>query len=1212
MKRFLLFIILLLPFALYGDKNGIWEIPSVSLKALAKDLYSSGDYWGAINKLETYLVKHQNDKEARELLGKCYLEVGRESFQKGNYVEAIALLKKSIKNLPDNPESWYLLGVSLLKIEHYDESIEALEKVRQLKPDYRDVKKLLVKLYLKRGKEEFKYGHYEKSINYLIKILPLQPDNYEALFYLGLDYYNSGKLEKAFSYFSQSVKDKKFELYSNFYMGFIQYQLSAYKKAIPYFLKSMNGDLKEKSKYYLSRCYYNIAVSDYQKKNFKESETYFLKVLSLYPQHVDAHFGLALVYFNTEKYFKAAEHLENVKKLKGNYRNTYQLLAETYFRIAQNFIDKGKLKEAEKYFTLCYKNDPERGDAYYNLAEIYYKWKKYDKALEFYERSIDKKYRIVDSTYKIGEIYYVLKKYEKSVTYLEKVYAWKKKYLKTVTYLWTAYRTLGNRAFTGKNYTDSEAYYAKSLFYNPQQPLIRYRYAVSLYQNGKYMDSFSQLLTLVKQKKTKFDKFWSYLFRSSLNAGKDYFARGYYHRAIQVLEKHLAFFPGSIEAKYYAGLSYLSLNDFDNAIKYLSDVVKKQPDYKDAKIKLSLAYKNKGKNLFGKGKYAEAERNFYLALIYNPEDIEARYFYGWSLLKQKKYWKSIVQLEKVIKKDKNYKDIKLLLAKAYLNIANPLFEKKKYSEVIPLYKRVIKLFPDDPDTNLKLGISLFHTGKLDEALNFLQKAYKLGASYLYTNYYLGEIYFWKKEYLKAYPYLTAVYEKKPDFMKVKDHYAKTTYQIGRIKEKEGAYEDAIAMYMNSYNLFPTNFKYTLAVARVAAKMNDLKTAIEFYERLVTNFKWYYKAHIPLATLYLKTGEFEKILALLLPDYKIKDPEFQASRIKILLETYRKYSESLFRKGEYDKALRIVKKGLKFFPGDIRLSLTHAKILAGMKKYRKSLSLVRKLFARNKKIKEDAIKVFLLIGKNAENDGKYRIAIRALKYAYKISPDNEDVLFYLAYAYYETGKYLKAFKFLEKLHSINPGHPYLIELAKDTSREAMKKLIKGGQEKEILSFFNRAIKLVQGYGELYYLIGEFYYQKGKDEKALTYLKRCEELEGKDYKNLRKYMADIYFSLAKESYNKKDLNSTLNYLSLSLKYVKENPEVFLMLARLYKDEGNDIMAKDYLGRALLLNPDLLKKKEVENLGYSLGITSETRWKKFLRGIGVKKWPEPVTGN
>ncbi len=1185
----------------------IWQLPNVSDKELAVDLYRSGDYWGAINKLEAYLLKHPDDNEAKKLLGDSYFEVAKQSFQQKNYVESIQLFKKSLKYNEKNPEAWYLMGLAYREQGRKDDAIGALERARAISGDYKDTSRLLVDLYLERGKEEYKYGHYSKSSEYLTRALKIQPDNLEVHFYLGLDYYFLKKWDLARRHLTESLKSDKFALYSNFYLGFIAYQLGQFEKAVPYFLKSEQGELKDKSRYYLSLCYYNIATKAYNDKDYEKARVYYGKVLELYPDHVDAHLGLALVYFNTEKYFKAAEHLEKIKKLKGNYRNTYALLGEVYFRIAKGFLKKGKLKEAEKYFTLCYRNDVNRGDAYYNLAEIYYKWKKYGKAIDFYEKSIARKYRIVDSTYKVGEIYFITGEYKKAIRELEQVYGWKKNYHRTVYYLWVAYKRLGEKYYRAKNYTDAEFYLSKSLFYNPNQPGIRFKYAVSLYNNKKFYAAFEELKKLMKEKQTKFDGFWSYLYRASLKAGISFYEARDYTRAIDVLKEHINYFPKSVDGHYYLGLAYNRVGEFQLAIDHLRFVIKEKGRYKDSYKEISYAYREAGKKFFADGDFEKARKYLRNALIYNTGDLEARYYYGWSLLKLGMYKKAVKELEDVYGKDSNFRRVRYLLAKAYSLIADPLFTAGKYRYAAKLYKRLVELYPENPDFNMKYGLSLFHSGKYDEAVDYLKKAVTFGADYLTCNYYIGEIYYIKHQYKRAYSYFMSVYQKKHTFKNVKERFAEVSYILGEQYEKDGDLNSAVEMYMNAYNLFPDKFRYILAAARTLKALGDNENSIKLYERLVGKFPGYKAAYIDLAELYLKTGRFEDCIALLEKTKKIKNEKLRRKKWLLLQIAYVKYTDYLVGHGNFEKAVQVAKKGLKIFPRDQDLMLLMARSYVQLGKFDRAMRILGRINSR--RYRDKLYRLYLELGKKAMDEGNFSVSIKALKKAYGLKVTG-DVIFYLAYGYDKMNDLDRAYHYLKELHRKFPHYPFISDLAREVIGKKLELLIKNERYREAERFFSEAREILPTYGYMYYLMGKMYYDMKKYDLAISYLKTCEKYEGSDFKQLSKLLSDSYLALAKASYKKGKLTDSLNYLSRSLKYSKENPEAYILMARIYRDQNNELMARDYLGRAILLNPAIARSGDVEKLGYSLGITNSTDWKKFMQEIGVRGWPSAVT--
>ncbi len=106
----------------------------------------------------------------------------------------------------------------------------------------------------------------------------------------------------------------------------------------------------------------------------------------------------------------------------------------------------------------------------------------------------------------------------------------------------------------------------------------------------------------------------------------------------------------------------------------------------------------KGNELFEQGKYDEANNYYQDAKLDRPTDPIIDYNIANTLYEKKKYEEALKLYDEVLKNS----DDPLLQAKAYYNMGNALYRLNKLPESILAYKEALKLNPDDEDAKYNL------------------------------------------------------------------------------------------------------------------------------------------------------------------------------------------------------------------------------------------------------------------------------------------------------------------------------------------------------------------------------------------------------------------------------------------------------------------------------------------------------------------------------
>jgi tetratricopeptide (TPR) repeat protein len=156
------------------------------------------------------------------------------------------------------------------------------------------------------------------------------------------------------------------------------------------------------------------------------------------------------------------------------------------------------------------------------------------------------------------------------------------------------------------------------------------------------------------------------------------------------------------------------------------------------------AQAKKGTELYGEGKYKEAEAAFRDALKGNPSDIPNRYYLGLSILLQNRYGEALDIFLKV-KQSQDKADqrtrsavpddyqINLAMARARLGL-------NQYADAWKNLEQARTINPSS-DVFVYRGVYYLQQEKLQEAIKELERAISLDAKNAYAYYYAGLAYY---------------------------------------------------------------------------------------------------------------------------------------------------------------------------------------------------------------------------------------------------------------------------------------------------------------------------------------------------------------------------------------------------------------------------------------------------------------------------------------
>ena len=202
---------------------------------------------------------------------------------------------------------------------------------------------------------------------------------------------------------------------------------------------------------------------------------------------------------------------------------------------------------------------------------------------------------------------------------------------------------------------------------------------------------------------------------------------------------------GSAEGLYATGLRYIGLENFERALFYFVETVKRNPNNSDAYFQIGYCKARLGSyedaigayqqavrikprdgdahnNLCASygmvGRYEEAIESCQRAIQLRPGVAEAYNNLGWSYYKQNQYAKAIESCKQAIR-------LKPDFAMAHYNLGNSYSALKSYERAIESYKQAIRIKFDYAEVHLNMGAAYHQMDRFEEAMASYREAIKM-------------------------------------------------------------------------------------------------------------------------------------------------------------------------------------------------------------------------------------------------------------------------------------------------------------------------------------------------------------------------------------------------------------------------------------------------------------------------------------------------------
>lgn len=321
-------------------------------------------------------------------LTKLYIELGKEYENTSSdtalfYYDKALTLAKKIKNKKWEAKSLYNKGSVLLNIGEYDNALEYFQNTLMINKAF------------------------SLSTNKPLSIVGLQ-GICDCLNGMGLVYFRQGNYSQALEYHQKSLKickeigDKKGMSNGYTNIGNVHYTQGNYDKAIEYFLKSLNifeesGNSPDiiivtASKKGMAQSYNNIGAVLMCQGSYDKAIDYYLKSLKIKEELGDEK-GISVCFTNIGNVYYAQGSSTSSKKFT---KDKYDKAIEYFLKSLKIYEDLDTLNEVRGEQSRTIERKKGISHCYNNIGNVLSDMGNYDKAIEYYLKSLKIKEKLGD------------------------------------------------------------------------------------------------------------------------------------------------------------------------------------------------------------------------------------------------------------------------------------------------------------------------------------------------------------------------------------------------------------------------------------------------------------------------------------------------------------------------------------------------------------------------------------------------------------------------------------------------------------------------------------------------------------------------------------------------------------------------------------------------------------------------------------------------
>lgn len=519
-------------------------------------------------------------------------------------------------------------------------------------------------------------------------------------------------------------------------------------------------------------------------------------------------------------------------------------------------------------------------------------------------------------------------------------------------------------------------------------------------------------------------------------------------KAIGLLEKQLEKSPSDPQLLALLASAYSHAKKYDKAAEFMERAVAIEPDASKLRAQLAMIQMQGGQG-------DDAVRNLEEAVKIDPKLVQADVMLVAALTQRKEFAKAIETANALIKRDSDNPLAHNLLGLAFMakgekakaieafeaalkknpdfvaanmNLARMELLDKKLDAAAVRINKILTKDPKHQDAILSKYYLLTQQGKKPEALAWLDASASANPKSIAIGLTLFNIYFEKKDFLKAQAVATSLQTQNPE--------VGASYRaMGMVQLAQNKAASAISSFRKANQLEPDNPVNLQMLASAQRSDGDKKSAHTSYDRMLEQDPKNLLALMGKVELFAEEKNHASIL--LLAERLKKDFPKMAVGFEAEAAAYQALKEYDKSRKAYEAANAIAPSGA-FAQALARLDMAQKRPQDALKRLKAWLD----------KNQDDAQRRFIYANL-LQQAGQSKDAALQYEKVLEKNPKNETVLNNLTFLYFESGDD-KALNYAEKLAALEPKAPQI----QDTLGWV---LAKRGQQERGLSWLEKAVK-----------------------------------------------------------------------------------------------------------------------------------------------------------
>lgn len=323
-------------------------------------------------------------------------------FQQGKLVEMLDGARALVKEAPNTPVLWNLIGIANCELEQFATSEDSFEKAISLAPEFSDAHFNLGIVLQAQGKFDRAANSYRRTlslnsghpgahnnlgallqaqgqvpsaIEHYRRALQLEPRFVDAHENLGIALHIEGRLDEAIESYRQvlSLAPHRVEILEK--LGDIYRKQGKNAEATEYYRKALQIDSNRPD------VFNGLGLTLQDTGRLNEAAESFRHALTLDPNHVNSHNNLGTVLRTLGQIDNAVDSYLCALRHDPDH-------ADAYNNLGNAFQEQGRYREAENSYRSALKINPDFAETYHNLGNALQEQSRLDEAIENFEHAL--------------------------------------------------------------------------------------------------------------------------------------------------------------------------------------------------------------------------------------------------------------------------------------------------------------------------------------------------------------------------------------------------------------------------------------------------------------------------------------------------------------------------------------------------------------------------------------------------------------------------------------------------------------------------------------------------------------------------------------------------------------------------------------------------------------------------------------------------------